>query len=825
MAKTKLFNTATNRAETVDHDKVDELIASGNYQFSPGSRVNVVTPDGEVGTISASDAADAFASGYKFDTSKMKVERKVMREYGDRNIEAGLAGVARGLSLGLSDPLLVQSGITTSDNLRMLEEANPTISGVGELAGNVAGTFASGPLGLAGQGVSQAGKASAKALASGLKSAGIDASKSLAQKIVASTAPAVAAGAVEGSLIGMGDMVSEHALGRTELTAENVLASAGLGGVIGGSAGLLFKGLEASVPKVLEASKGAAKYIKNRVGSPERAAFDILRAPEAKVAKLAREGVDAPAATGEVMFTANNSQKTKVPFNQQWEDDSTQLANTLQGAYQHADEFAGDAVKIEDIFDRSKYVAKIQKVIDDSSSLSESSSVRDVRRLMKDIQNDGFLPKKPVQIIDEAGISKRVLVPDESVGPFQTTKRVLDKLDEIAKHDKLAEPTKQQSLAQDLRKELREDINLSLERLSRERADIPSEIKTIFQDIRKLNKQAYTRIKLQPFIERRDATEFTDKFLNFSTAWRTAAGGALFGPEGAFAAIAMKLSSMDGVQLAKLRMLSKMEEKSVNVTKKLNNAVDKMIKTTSSPAPKLQMALTKNLTDVSYDINKQKRSDETKEQALKRITDELTRLESFEAKAELIEKRLETLNQVAPETAGELSAKITNGIEFLRSKLPFDPKEGQYMNPAFRNWKPSRLEMSKFERYVTAVEDPMSVVERFGSGIVDREGIETLQAVYPEIYTELQGAVVNKVAELKEPLSYRKRLELKAVLGLTLDPTLDAESISRLQGTFMTQAGPEQAQSGQIAPNVPKGRLEVNNLATDTQEIATSELT
>jgi hypothetical protein len=837
MSKIKLFNRSTNKAESVDHDKVDELISTGSYEFVPGSRINVLSPDGQAGTIDATEAVDAIGSGFKFDTAKMQAERKLMEEYDDKNVQAGLAGIARGVTLGASDVALRGLGVS-ADHLRRLDEANPSLSLAGEVAGTIGGVLATGggsaaasgaaaagktALGAAAKATTKAGMAAERAMAASLKHAGIDASKSLAQKIVANSAPTVARGAVEGSLIGAGDVISEHALGRADLNAENLMAAGGIGAVIGGSGNLLFKGLEVAVPKALKATKGAGEYVHKRYLAPERIATDILELTEAKVAKLGREGI--------TPFEYTNLMERKLippkgkDFVTHFDDVLAADSDRLAQVYKQADDVVGNTVTADQLFDRKKYVDRIQKIIDDSSSLSESSAVRDIRRLKKDIEEGNFLPKRAEMRMDMDGIEKRVLVADESVGPFQSVKRVLDKLDDLSKHDKLAAPTKTQELAQSLRKDLRDDINNALDAIVKERGDLDPALKGVFDTIREQNRDMYVMLKLRPFVERKDAKEVTDKFFNFRTALNTFMGGAAFGVEGALGAIALKVANMDGVQLAKFRLLSKIEDKAVSVQTRMQNAVDRFTKA-GRQIPKLDLAAKKAITDISYDPEPKKRESETKEQAFKRVSEELSRLESIEAKTELLSKRMETLNQVAPETAAELAAKVTNGIEFLREKLPVDPKEGLYYNPAFSKWKPSKLQLAKFERYASAVEDPMSVIESFGKGVVDREGIETLQVVYPELYSQLQTSVIDRITSMKEPLSYQKRLELKSVLGINLDPALQSDKINMLQNTFVAQEMAKQQQpQGQIAPNAPRGKLSVNNLATETEaHVTTSEL-
>lgn len=63
---------------------------------------------------------------------------------------------------------------------------------------------------------------------------------------------ALAGGAVEGSAYGIGHLISEDALGRKDLNAENVLAEAGFGALLGGAAGVLLTGAGATGGAVIK---------------------------------------------------------------------------------------------------------------------------------------------------------------------------------------------------------------------------------------------------------------------------------------------------------------------------------------------------------------------------------------------------------------------------------------------------------------------------------------------------------------------------------------------------------------------------------------------
>jgi hypothetical protein len=179
-------------------------------------------------------------------------------KYGDSDLLAGAAGAARGLSLGLSDIALKETGIATEQDLRELDERNEAASTIGEIGGVIGGTLASGGSSLgakvASSGINaatKAGLATEHLVGSALKKVVKDQGKqSLARKILQKSVEKGAGLTVEGTFYSTGHLLSENALGRADINAENVLASAKdaatLGILMGTGAGTF----SAVVPKV-----------------------------------------------------------------------------------------------------------------------------------------------------------------------------------------------------------------------------------------------------------------------------------------------------------------------------------------------------------------------------------------------------------------------------------------------------------------------------------------------------------------------------------------------------------------------------------------------
>lgn len=133
-------------------------------------------------------------------------------------LAAGAAGIARGLTFGVSDVIL--RGLGKAEEARKLEAYQPIYSTAGEIAGGVGGALLGGP---------------GAALTRG------------AEAVTAGIArPAIRAAtkeAIEGAVYGLGQTVSEQALGTPDSVAESLIANVGLGAVLGAPIGLGVHGL------------------------------------------------------------------------------------------------------------------------------------------------------------------------------------------------------------------------------------------------------------------------------------------------------------------------------------------------------------------------------------------------------------------------------------------------------------------------------------------------------------------------------------------------------------------------------------------------------
>lgn len=231
-----LVNAQSGVPENVPHDQAQQALVSGSHNLQSGGTTNVLNPDGALVSLPNEQIPDAINSGYKLPQASDIQEHNNETKYGEgaaNSAEAFAAGAARGPSLGLSDVALTQSGLVSPETLDQLQQRHPLSSTAGEFAG-ILGTAGVNPVGALGREVEES-------VASKIATSMANPETSpIVAKILKSISPVAAktlGSAVEGSVYGLGNQVTESALGDSDFNAENILHNVGYGALFGGGLG------------------------------------------------------------------------------------------------------------------------------------------------------------------------------------------------------------------------------------------------------------------------------------------------------------------------------------------------------------------------------------------------------------------------------------------------------------------------------------------------------------------------------------------------------------------------------------------------------------
>lgn len=206
----------------------------------------------------------------------------------------------------------------------------------------------------------------------------------------------------------------------------------------------------------------------------------------------------------------------------------------------------------------------------------------------------------------------------------------------------------------------------------------------------------------------------------------------------------------------------------------------------------------------------------TRREAFEQAQDKLAALAADPAgTAAALADGVQHLSPHAPETAQALIETQLRAVAFLHEKMPKDPDSQP--SPFSPRWQPSDSEISTFERYADAVQNPLGVLDDLEAGTVTQEQVETLQAVYPSIYEELKAQLIERAAQLQGTLPYRDRLQLSLLFDVALDPSLDPSFVSAVQKSY----GQPAAQESRPASSPTSARSKLGALEeTPAQRIA-----
>lgn len=145
------------------------------------------------------------------------------------------------------------------------------------------------------------------------------------------------------------------------------------------------------------------------------------------------------------------------------------------------------------------------------------------------------------------------------------------------------------------------------------------------------------------------------------------------------------------------------------------------------------------------------------------------------------------LFEPAPNISQSVHAAMTNGVQFLNSKLP-RPNNELLLS---EKYEPSFAQKEKFNTYFRAVNDPISALDQIKDGTLGSDTMEALHIVHPDLLSDMQKMVMENLNPAKaKNLSYAKKLSIAKFIGHPLDDNMLPQSIMANQ-MAMTPSQPE----------------------------------
>lgn len=207
----QVLDVATGKVVDIPDTEVGAAVAAGRATL-PKGEVAAFTPNGDAVYVQAEDAQKALQQGYRLASDAERTELRQQEEFGNSEVRAAAEGLARGATFGLSDVLATSLG-ASAEGLRERQARNETGALVGEVTGAVGAGLLTGGVGTAGAAAGAGRTASALVMRTMLR------------------------GSLEGAVAGVGQVISDDALGKEPLTVQRAMAAAGTGALFGAGIG------------------------------------------------------------------------------------------------------------------------------------------------------------------------------------------------------------------------------------------------------------------------------------------------------------------------------------------------------------------------------------------------------------------------------------------------------------------------------------------------------------------------------------------------------------------------------------------------------------
>lgn len=831
----RVFDPKTKKEILLPENELHDAVVNGRATFAANDLIPVISPEGEAGTIPAANARDALTRGFKLETSL----EKSVREHVEAN--DNLSGAVKvGLKQFANQALFGVPGIIGDKTKTPLEKLkDDAVKDDHQIANAIGGVTGFGTSLLAGaplfKGAAAAGSMAERAVASGLEQAGIKrGAKSIASDLAARIAGNAADMGVQSVILSTPQAGAHLITGDPDLAAETLISSGELGLGLGSLGGVLSGG----------ASRIKKAFTKSALtGDALKAANDIPQSTTDKIVSTVTK-----ASPEDMAYAKKNLSRMEA-------------TPTLdEGAEKSIPKmFKEDYDKFLDV-DLPKMEEKVSKALEKSNvKISTREFVDKIDNIVNQIKSEGAFSEQEQKAIQRMQNYRELLVGPE--GEFTGFKdlsgtQVRKYLQKLRKDNsafrKLNSPTGgdftlPESVLMDysesISEMLKDKVGKKYRNLMKDYAD-KVKLSTRLQKQFGVTNAFQNRIK-KPIQDKAlggySSISFNDKSNNwhqnivdfskmvgkdYPTMIQDRLIYAKMFPERALKGDSPTLTSKVADYLGKIdaskpfksavdmvtpsaegllhsyvtnggivNAASKAIAKIERIPEALNNLITKRIPVTleGSSVSAIQRFLG----------SKEKKSREDQIQELNEKLGEFT-----QNPAMAMDHMAQVTSQVPENIGAAVTAKNTEIAHYLNDTIPKPLTPESVFNKT--KWKPSASEVSKFERRVQAVADPLSMVNALENGTLSKETVETVKTLYPRLFDIIKQKVIESMQNHKGSVPYSVRVRLSLLLGESFDGSLNPQKITQLQNNFQkpVQASP------------PSGKLTMPSLQTETERIS-----
>ena len=762
---------------SIPHAEMEVAVRSGLYAPLKDKEYVVLDSDGNSHAVDGTNLKQSLDEGNTYASPEQSHAHLTQRKYGNSEVLAGLEGFNRGALPGMADKLTMgskdfQGQPITQTDLAGRSEANPISATVGELAGTIFSPLNKVLM----PGAAAVEAATAKTLTKVATKAGL--TNKVAQAIVAKVIPAAAGSAVEGAYFGAAHLLNEDALGTAQFNAENLMASVEQGALWGAAfgGGLSAAGIGAKAVGTAVAESGAGKYVSkattNILGTTEKAAREFLGIKPSLARKMADTDPafmsDAIKWTQEVL--TENPSATIADVATKAASDKAVVGAKISKIYKQTDEFAAEHGT--DLVAKKAYIKNQIANEIETKVLPQFKGIEGVDAEIRTIK----------KLIDKTIESSR------NVEGSYTTEQIHEMMMNVQKQINFDKPLTGTTLKQEMLRAQRNVLRNQLDSMvTLAEKDAPDALKGLLTDLRASNRRFRTITSLEKAVTAQADNVSMASSIRKSDVVATAFGGYFGGPLGVAGVVGKKFLESD--MLRKMQILGKIEK----FQQATQTALTTGFKAIGKVADKAEPLVVKSLVDSAVAtelVDGKKRKPTSEQQAYRNIlANAKFASENPEQFMQGVNKYSSHLYAVAPKTSGALDTTALNAMVFLHSKAPQQTKSKGFFDAA-KHSKASGVEMLKMQQRMDMIQAPSKAIKLLGKGKLGASHVETIKAVYPEMYGEMQKQAMNFLSSkdgLK--LTYSQKLNMATLLDVQADESTHYSSVLGLQANFSAEGG------------------------------------
>lgn len=170
----------------------------------------------------------------------------------------------------------------------------------------------------------------------------------------------------------------------------------------------------------------------------------------------------------------------------------------------------------------------------------------------------------------------------------------------------------------------------------------------------------------------------------------------------------------------------------------------------------------------------------------------------------------------APQTYAAMLATAMRAQQFLSAKLPPPNTDKFSLTPHLE--KPAISDSAKhdFMEYVKTIQDPLVTLKGVGDGTLTPQQVEALQAVYPEMYTQMREELQRQLSQLRQPVEYTRAVHIGTLLQVVTVEELDPGFQATMRASYARKQ--EQGAGAGQGSKAPPGDSKVAKSVMSTSE-------